>query len=128
MRLELGDEAANEWLEGIAANDPVTFANNGAIVAAIGRGEVDVGLVNHYYVYQALAEDPDFPGRNHNFAADDIGSLVIVTAAPVLAGADHPDEANELVQFLLSEEAQLLHRRDVRVSAGHRHRTSRGAA
>ncbi len=106
MRLELGDEATNEWLEGIAANDPVTFANNGAIVAAIGRGEVDVGLVNHYYVYQALAEDPDFPGRNHNFAADDIGSLVIVTAASVLAGADHPDEANELVQFLLSEEAQ----------------------
>ena len=106
MRIELGDEATSEWLEGIAANDPVTFANNGAIVAAIGRGEIDVGLVNHYYVYQALAEDPDFPGRNHNFAADDIGSLVIVTAASVLAGADHSDEANELVEFLLSEEAQ----------------------
>ena len=106
MRIELGDEATTEWLEGIAANDPVTFANNSAIVAAIGRGEIDVGLVNHYYVYQAMAEDPDFPGRNHNFAADDIGSLVIVTAASVLAGADHTDEANELVEFLLSDEAQ----------------------
>ncbi len=106
MRLELGDEAATEWLQGIAANDPVTFANNSAIVAAIGRGEIDVGLVNHYYVYQALAEDPDFPGRNHNFAPDDIGSLVIVTAATVLAGADHPDEAGDLVEFLLSDEAQ----------------------
>ena len=106
MRLELGDEATTEWLEGIAANDPITYANNAAIVAAIGRGEVDTGLVNHYYVYQAQAEDPDFPGRNHNFAADDIGSLVIVTAASVLAGADHPDEAGALVEFLLSEEAQ----------------------
>ena len=106
MRIELGDEATTEWLEGIAANDPVTFANNSAIVAAIGRGEIDVGLVNHYYVYQAMAEDPDFPGRNHNFAADDIGSLVIVTAASVLAGAEHTDEANELVEFLLSDEAQ----------------------
>jgi iron(III) transport system substrate-binding protein len=106
MRLELGDEATSEWLQGIADNDPVTFANNGAIVAAIGRGEVDTGLVNHYYVYQAQAEDPDFSGRNHNFAADDIGSLVIVTAASVLADADHPDEANELVEFLLGEEAQ----------------------
>jgi iron(III) transport system substrate-binding protein len=106
MRLELGDEATSEWLQGIADNDPVTFANNGAIVAAIGRGEVDTGLVNHYYVYQAQAEDPDFPGRNHNFAADDIGSFVIVTAASVLADADHPDEANELVEFLLGEEAQ----------------------
>ena len=106
MRIELGDEATTEWLDGIAANDPVTFANNSAIVAAIGRGEIDVGLVNHYYVYQAMAEDPDFPGRNHNFAADDIGSLVIVTAASVLAGAEHTDEANELVEFLLSDEAQ----------------------
>ena len=106
MRIELGDEATTEWLEGVAANDPVTFANNSAIVAAIGRGEIDVGLVNHYYVFQALAEDPDFPGRNHNFAPDDIGSLVIVTAASVLAGADHADEADALVEFLLSEEAQ----------------------
>jgi iron(III) transport system substrate-binding protein len=106
MRIELGDEATAEWLEGIAANDPLTFANNSAIVAAIGRGEIDVGLVNHYYVYQALAEDPDFPGRNHNFAPDDIGSLVIVTAATKLAGAEHPDEAEQLVEFLLGEEAQ----------------------
>ncbi|MET0909841.1 MAG: extracellular solute-binding protein, partial [Ilumatobacteraceae bacterium] len=106
MRIELGDEATTESLEGIAVNDPVTFANNSAIVAAVGRGEIDVGLVNHYYVYQAIAEDPDFPGRNHNFAADDIGSLVIVTAASVLAGAEHTDEANELVEFLLSDEAQ----------------------
>ena len=106
MRVELGDDATREWLEGIADNDAFTFANNGAIVQAIGRGEIDVGLVNHYYVYQALAEDPDFPGRNHDFAPDDIGSLVIVTGATVLANADNVDAAGELITFLLSEEAQ----------------------
>jgi iron(III) transport system substrate-binding protein len=106
MRLELGDEVTMEWLEGIAANDAFTFANNGAIVAAIGRGEIDVGLVNHYYVYQALEEDPDFPGRNHNFDAGDIGSLVIVSGVSVLEGADHPDEAAALIEFLLAPEAQ----------------------
>lgn len=106
MRVELGDDATTAWLEGIADNDAFTFANNAAIVQAIGRGEIDVGLVNHYYVYQALAEDPDFAGRNHEFAPDDIGSLVIVTGATMLAGADHVDEAQELIAFLLSEEAQ----------------------
>lgn len=106
MRLQLGDETTMQWLEGIADNDAFTFANNGAIVAAIGRGEIDVGLVNHYYVYQALAEDPDFPGRNHDFAPDDIGSLVIVSGASVLGDANHPDEAEELIAFLLQEEAQ----------------------
>ena len=63
MRVKLGDDATAEWLEGIADNDAFTFANNNAIVAAVGRGEIDVGLVNHYYVYQALAEDPDFAGE-----------------------------------------------------------------
>ena len=111
--LRLGDahRARRRGDERVAgrASPPTTRSRSpttAAIVAAIGRGEIDVGLVNHYYVYQALAEDPDFPGRNHNFAADDIGSLVIVTAASVLAGADHSDEADELVEFLLSEEAQ----------------------
>jgi iron(III) transport system substrate-binding protein len=106
MRAELGDDATREWLEGIADNDAFTFANNAAIVQAIGRGEVDVGLVNHYYVFQALAEDPDFPARNHHFAPDDVGSLVIVTGASTLAGAEHADAAHQLVAFLLGEEAQ----------------------
>ena len=106
MRVELGDDATREWLEGIAANDAFTFANNSAIVQAIGRGEIDVGLVNHYYVYQARNEDPDFPAVNHNFAADDIGSLVIVTGASVLKSAEHVDEAHQLIAFLLGEEAQ----------------------
>lgn len=106
MRVELGDDATREWLEGIAANDAFTFANNGAIVQAIGRGEIEVGLVNHYYVYQALAQDPDFPGVNHAFAPDDIGSLVIVTGATMLADTDNVDQAEQLITFLLGEEAQ----------------------
>ena len=69
MRLRARRRCDPAWLEGIADNDAFTFANNDAIVAAVGRGEIDVGLVNHYYVYQALAEDPDFPAVNHDFAA-----------------------------------------------------------
>ena len=42
----------------LAANDPVSYPKNSAIVAAVGRGEIEVGLVNHYYNYRALAEDP----------------------------------------------------------------------
>ena len=77
MRFKLGDDATAQWLQGIADNDAFTFANNDAIVAAVGRGEIEVGLVNHYYVYQALAEDPEFagdqprlPGRRHRQPRD----------------------------------------------------------
>jgi iron(III) transport system substrate-binding protein len=106
MRLELGDDATREWLEGLVANDVQTYANNNAIVAAVDRGEIDVGLVNHYYNYRFLAEDPDHKGLNHEFAPDDIGSLIIVTAASLVQGSDSEDEALRLIRFLLEEEAQ----------------------
>lgn len=106
MRFKLGDDATRDWLKGIADNDAFTFANNAAIVAAIGRREIEVGLVNHYYVYQALAQDPNFQAINHHFAVDDIGSLVIVTGASMLKSADSKDEAVQLIRFLLQDEAQ----------------------
>ncbi|HEX4983048.1 MAG TPA: iron ABC transporter substrate-binding protein [Ilumatobacteraceae bacterium] len=106
MRFKLGDDATREWLQGIAENDAFTFANNSAIVAAVGRGEIEVGLVNHYYVYQALAEDPQFAGVNYSFPDDDIGSLVIVTGASMLKSTDSQDQAVELIRFLLEDEAQ----------------------
>ena len=106
MRIKLGDDATVAWLEGIVENDAFTFANNTAIVAAVGRGELDLGLVNHYYVYQARAEDPGFVGRNFDLPPDDIGSLLIVTAAAVLKGSARSDEAAQLVRFLLEEKAQ----------------------
>ena len=106
MRNARGDEATKQWLKGIVDNDVFTFANNNAIVAAVDRGEIDVGLVNHYYLFQALAENPSFKAKNHDFAPDDLGSLLIVTAAAVLRTSKHKDEAAELAKFLLAEEAQ----------------------
>ena len=106
MRSELGDETASSWLEGMADNDAPVYANNTAIVEAVGRGEVPMGLVNHYYNVRAQQEDPSVPSENHTFPDGDIGALLIVTAASVPASADLPDEAQQLIEFLLSEDAQ----------------------
>jgi iron(III) transport system substrate-binding protein len=106
MRSELGDEPTTEWLEGMADNDSPVYANNTAIVEAVGRGEVPMGLVNHYYNFRALEEDPSTPSANHSFVAGDIGNLLIDTAAGVLATSDQTGDADRLVAFLLSREAQ----------------------
>lgn len=106
MRLKLGDRKTAAWLRGIADNDAFTFVNNNAIVAAIDRGEIELGLVNHYYVYQALAEDPNFRARNHDFPTGDLGSLLIITGAALMKGSDHEDQAVELVRYLLQKHAQ----------------------
>jgi len=106
MRSAVGDDATLAWLEGLVANDVQSYANNGAIVAAVGRGEVDAGLVNHYYNYRALDEDPSHPGLNHQFATDDPGSLLIVTGAAIINGTDNQDGAEQLISWLLAEDAQ----------------------
>lgn len=106
MRIALGDDATREWLEGMAANDAPEYGNNNAIVEAVSRGEVPMGLVNHYYNERFLAEDPDLPTENHFLPADDVGSLLIMTAAAVLESSDDKELAERLVSWLLAEEAQ----------------------
>jgi iron(III) transport system substrate-binding protein len=108
MRTELGDEDAEAWLTGMAENGSPTYADNLSIVDAVARGEVRFGLVNHYYNYRILDEDPDAPSRNHFFSAEDLGSLRLVTGASIIEGTDMADEAEELIEFLLSEEAQTF--------------------
>jgi iron(III) transport system substrate-binding protein len=106
MRLMEGDDAARDWLEAMSANGNPTYADNTSIVAAVGRGEVPLGLVNHYYNYRALEEDPDLPTRNYSFPASDIGSLMIASTVSVLESSDRDEEAAEFVNYLLSDEAQ----------------------
>lgn len=106
MRIELGDDVAARWLEGLVDNDAPTYSNNTAIVEAVARGEVPMGLVNHYYLERTQDEDPDVPAANHFFPEGDLGSLLITTATAVIEGSEQRDDAQELVRFLLSEEAQ----------------------
>jgi iron(III) transport system substrate-binding protein len=106
MRDIEGEEATAAWLRGMADNGARTYANNNAIVEAVGRGEIDMGLVNHYYNHRFLQEDPSLPSRNHRFGDGDIGGLLIPSSASVLAASDKREEAEAFIRFLLSKEAQ----------------------
>lgn len=106
LRTLIGEDRTRDWLEGLRANDVRTYANNVAIVEAVGRGEVDLGLVNHYYNERAKAEDPGVRSENHLFPAGDPGTLILVTAAGVLRTSRNPAAAERLVGFLLSRGAQ----------------------
>ena len=106
MRQVEGDNATQEWLDGMAANGSPTYADNSSIVAAVGRGEIEMGLVNHYYNYRALEEDPGLPTRNHVFPGDDLGALLIDSTVAVLAATERQEDAERFVEFLLAEDAQ----------------------
>lgn len=108
LRVMLGEEAARAWLEGMIANETVNFGDsNAAIVRAVGEGEIDAGLVNHYYLYAVKQEEGEaFPVANHFFAPDDPGALINVAGIGVLAAAPEPELALEVVQALLSDAGQ----------------------
>ena len=57
-----GEAATLAWLEGMEANGSPTFPKNSTIVGAVVDGQVETGLVNHYYLLRVLAEDPVAPG------------------------------------------------------------------
>jgi iron(III) transport system substrate-binding protein len=109
MRLTEGDDRAREWLEGIQANDPKLYESNTPVVEAAAAGEIEVGFVNHYYLYVVKEEQPDAPIANHYLGGDDPGALVSVAGAAVLAGSDQPEAAQRFVDFLLSEEGQRFY-------------------
>jgi iron(III) transport system substrate-binding protein len=105
-RRDVGDDQMAEWLDGMAANDSPTYPNNVAIVEAVAAGDLEMGLVNHYYIAQAKAEDPDTLAEVHYFPEGDSGSLLLVTAAARPKASDQTDDAEELIEFLLSERSQ----------------------
>jgi iron(III) transport system substrate-binding protein len=108
FRKQEGDDAARQWLEAMIANGAVNFGDsNTAIVQAIANGEIDAGLVNHYYVHVVGREAGEgFPVKNHFFAAGDPGSLINVSGFGLLGGAENPDAALAFADYLLSDEAQ----------------------
>lgn len=106
MRLLLGEEATRAWLEGMVANGALVYNNNGAVVQAVINGEVSAGLVNHYYLYQFLAENPDVPAVNYFFPGGDSGALVNIAGAGIVSTSDNPGLGQRLILYLLGKNAQ----------------------
>ena len=107
MRSEWGPKQTGEWIKGMVANETIAYEKNTPIVAAVGAGEIDLGLVNHYYLHRFYAEEgPDFPAKNHFLNDAGPGSLLMVAGAGILQTAKHPKNAQLFIDFLLSESAQ----------------------
>ena len=107
MRAAWGDEKTSKWLEGVQANEPKLYPNNSSQVAAVAAGEIDVGLVNHYYLYRFLAEEGEsFPARNYHPRGGGPGSMIMVAGAGILSTSKNRGNAEKFLEFMLSPVAQ----------------------
>ncbi len=108
MRVLRGDDATRAWLTGMRANDVQTFDNNVLILKAVGDGVLQLGLINHYYWYEEVAEKgaAAVAARLRFLPGGDPGSLVNVAGVGILRGSDHSAQARQFVDFLLTEQSQ----------------------
>jgi iron(III) transport system substrate-binding protein len=98
-----GRPALAALLAGLGANQPGRYPKNSAIVEAVIAGEIDFGLVNHYYLLRALAENPAAPAANHFMTAGPVSSFVNLSGVGVLRSTS---EALTVVDALLAESSQ----------------------
>lgn len=123
MRVLKGDDATREWLENLKANGAKTYAHNLATLDAVEAGEVSLGLVNHYYWYERVAEkgEDKVNSRLHFLPGKDPGALVNVAGAGVLEDSGQSETAQKAVDYLLSKEAQTYfadHTKEYPLAAG----------
>jgi iron(III) transport system substrate-binding protein len=108
MRVSTGDAATKDWLTAFKNNRPVVFPSNGAVVVAANKGEIAVGLVSHYYLYERIAAD----GKSNVYVQNeypekgDLGGLVNVAGIGILKESATDPAALAFVEFMLGKEAQ----------------------
>ncbi len=105
MRLLQGDQKTLEWLKAMKANGAKEYPKNSAIVEALGRGEIALGLVNNYYLYRFTKDNPNFPVAHH-YTHGDAGALINVAGLAVLNTTDQKSDAQKFVAYMLGPKAQ----------------------
>jgi len=110
MRVQVGEDRTRTFLDDLKANDVRTYNDNALILKAVNDGEIELGLVNHYYWYQLASEigEDKMVAQNHFTINGDPGALINVAGVGILKAADHPVAAARFVSFLLGPTAQTF--------------------
>lgn len=107
IRLVKGEAFAKEWLTKLHEQNPKLYPNNIAALTAVANGEVDVAFLNHYYLYELLAQRGEgFKARNYYFDNADLGGIFLVAGAGVLDTSKNREGANRFVEYLLTKSSQ----------------------
>lgn len=111
IRASIGDERTKNFLEGLRDNAGTqVYQKSSQIVEAVAKGQVALGIVNHYYVYRHLAAHPTAPLGviMPDQQAGGMGSIMNVAGIGVLKRTPRLDSAKLLIEFLVAQAGQKL--------------------
>ena len=106
-----GKDVTRNFLKGLKENvGNHVYGKSSQIVNAVTRGDVAAGLVNHYYVYRQLEEDPKSPIAMliPDQQQGGMGAILNVAGVAVTKPTKHVQEAHQLVAFLASSKGQEI--------------------
>ena len=109
MRQQWGEEKTKSWVECIRDNDAKVYPKNTPQVEATAKNEIDVGFVNHYYLYKFVldkAEGDQFAARNYHPRDGGPGAMIMVSAAGILTTSENAENAEKFIRFMTSTVAQ----------------------
>jgi len=106
-----GSAAALAWLKGVKANaGSHIYPDNETLTSEVNSGQVEIGLINHYYWYRLRAGlgAGAMHSALHYFAPGDPGYVLNVSGAGILASSTHQAAAQKFLAFLISAAGQRI--------------------
>ena len=102
-----GEDATKTWLKGLKANGTV-YDGNSTVMKAVNSGDVEVGVIYHYYWYGDQAESGVNSDNTklHFFGNKDPGAFVSVSGAGVLKSSDKKSDAQKFLRYLNGKTGQ----------------------
>jgi iron(III) transport system substrate-binding protein len=106
-----GEEKTRQFLQGLKSNaDTQVYQKSSQIVEAVAKGQVPLGIVNHYYVYRYLATQPEAPiaALMPDQQEGGMGAIMNVAGVGIVKATKRLDSAKLLVEFLVAQAGQKL--------------------
>ena len=102
-----GEPATAQWLAGMKANAKI-YNDNIATMKAVNAGEVDGGIIYHYYWFRDQANTKEGSGNTalHYFKNDDPGAFVSLSGGGVLKSSKKAEQAQQFIKFVTGKAGQ----------------------
>jgi iron(III) transport system substrate-binding protein len=102
-----GEAATAQWLAAMKTNAKV-YSDNIATLKAVNAGEVDGGVIYHYYWFRDQAKTKEMSANTalHYFRNQDPGAFVSLSGGGVLKSSRKQQQAQQFIRFIIGKAGQ----------------------
>lgn len=102
-----GEAETSKWLAAMKSGATL-YSDNIATLKAVNAGEVDGGVIYHYYWFRDQSETKEMSANTalHYFKNEDPGAFVSLSGGGVLDSSKKKDQAQQFIRFITGKTGQ----------------------